>query len=492
MHLALSVKGENMLSAKHIAQEANADIEQLKAGADVKRSKAMRPHGAGNVVFNTLAGAHNSKITTLTQIGHQHQYNNCTVIHGDSSQSKSSQPQSEAILLQANLQKTIMQESYAIFQTGVSLRQKMSEICIVPDPALVKELASLLLNNRALAPEQLLFKELIKITSSVAAIAFDSTSKKQWLDFLFSVAKIGPYGNGRGIVNLITNATLILQHYKHTPYLEWQQGQALPIKELKELFGYLVHGQTVQAVQLVARNPQALLMTGELQDCADRIFHDITALEYTFWSLDLRSLTQFKPHLEKIAPGKFQEYLVLWCSRSHYQYGQHVDLRELLQAYNTYIRDSNSWDIQKRKKFSAESIGGAQRKLPASILKDCFTFADRRVVDQAFLDQTTLLKEHASYGLDWLLNLQVAGTRLGAGWCVARHHHGGSAMPWLAQAGNEALSGNIGYLQRDFDAITLLHNTRSQQLQKLLGLDVRFSSNIRSTRRMGRGGNYDG
>ena len=138
------------------------------------------------------------------------------------------------------------------------------------------------------------------------------------------------------------------------------------------------------------------------------------------------------PYLEQANPDAAREQLeeLEMHGTSH---GTHFDFTQLINAYNTHIRETKYYWWQGRLELSKEKqkaredqldkqwctvVGGAQRVLPAHVIQEYCREDCSFDPTPTFTEET--LPRDAKRGVKWWLEFEHAGGKIGTAWAATR------------------------------------------------------------------------
>ena len=138
-------------------------------------------------------------------------------------------------------------------------------------------------------------------------------------------------------------------------------------EELKVLFKWVTEGHLLEVGKLLKKNPTLALGTLTVTDLSDRIFKNITVLQYAAWCLDEEMSDLLISYLG--AHDSAIQLKALYDEPGRYStYGSYYDIKPLIQKTQTYIDNWSKWSDEERKRYWQKEVGGEQRKCPAWLI----------------------------------------------------------------------------------------------------------------------------
>lgn len=140
------------------------------------------------------------------------------------------------------------------------------------------------------------------------------------------------------------------------------------IDSLTLFLNHISFGKQDQAEDMLCQNHDLVLMSGDLTDCANRQFTQITALQYAAWALDWSMLEMLKKYLSKEAMRKQITELErgTWIQG----YSSVVSWQKLIDALQRYIDNYNIWTDLECRVHWIQNVGGEQLMLPAHVIQE--------------------------------------------------------------------------------------------------------------------------
>ena len=140
------------------------------------------------------------------------------------------------------------------------------------------------------------------------------------------------------------------------------------IDGLTIFLNHISFGKQDQAEDMLCQNHDLVLMSGNLIDCANRQFTQITAFQYAAWALDWGMLEMLKKYLPKEAMHKqiAESERGAWIQK----YGSVVSWQKLINALQGYIDNYNIWTDLECRVHWIKNVGSEQLMLPAHIIQE--------------------------------------------------------------------------------------------------------------------------
>ena len=136
----------------------------------------------------------------------------------------------------------------------------------------------------------------------------------------------------------------------------------------------VAYGEQEEAEGLLKTEPNIALMFGDLTDCAEREFKQITGFQYAVWALDWHMwnmilkympLEIIKEQLNNLKNGS-------WVK----EHGISLSWQPLIEAMEQYINNCGPWFSQMCNNTYWNQVGNAQLTLPAHVIQE-FSRKDR-------------------------------------------------------------------------------------------------------------------
>jgi hypothetical protein len=140
------------------------------------------------------------------------------------------------------------------------------------------------------------------------------------------------------------------------------------IDSLTLFLNHIAFGRQDQAEDMLCQNRDLVLMSGNLIDCANRQFKQITALQYAAWALDWHMFEMLKKYILEEAMCKQIAELErgIWIQ----EHGCIVSWQKLIDALQRYIDNYSSWTDLECRLHWAQNVGGEQLMLPAHVIQE--------------------------------------------------------------------------------------------------------------------------
>ena len=129
----------------------------------------------------------------------------------------------------------------------------------------------------------------------------------------------------------------------------------------------VAYGQQEQAEAMLQRDPDLLLMKGDVTDYSLRHFKNITAFQYALWALDRHMWTMLLKYLPEVkAAEQFSE-----LEEKGTEYGIHYDFASLINALEIYDK-KYGYDAKYDEVTDCwnQVVGGAQRNVPVHVANE--------------------------------------------------------------------------------------------------------------------------
>jgi hypothetical protein len=156
----------------------------------------------------------------------------------------------------------------------------------------------------------------------------------------------------------------------------------------------VVEGRQEDARENLIKFPDVALVKGDVTDCSNRRFKNISAIQYAAWAYDMHML---KMLLAKIPPGEkafaLQQLDELEINKT--KYGAHYDFSSIIVALRTCCENMD-WSSQQRRDFWVKIVGGAQCLMPVHVAQE-YCRADRSFVPTPSFKNDDLPRQFGSY-----------------------------------------------------------------------------------------------
>ena len=170
-------------------------------------------------------------------------------------------------------------------------------------------------------------------------------------------------------------------------------------KELAALLKWVTEGNLEEVEKLLEKHSNLGLGTGTVKDLSDRIFNNITALQYAAWALDKEMCDLIMQYASRRKSAI--QLKALWEAPEHYStHGASYDITSLITKTETYLNNYRcKWSAEECAPYWQEEVGGEQHKCPAWLIYAwCEEGADVAWVKQDFNQQ---IKRYDKRWLDW-------------------------------------------------------------------------------------------
>jgi hypothetical protein len=129
-------------------------------------------------------------------------------------------------------------------------------------------------------------------------------------------------------------------------------------------------GLQEKAEEIIERNRDVLLETGNVTDPAGRTFENITALQYALWALDWYMWTMLLKYLperaiqEQVAESEYSPRMK--------QHGTHANWQNLIDFMEGFRERYSGYSPSRAQRMWIEWVGERQRLLPMHVLQEYF------------------------------------------------------------------------------------------------------------------------
>lgn len=225
-------------------------------------------------------------------------------------------------------------------------------------------------------------------------------------------------------------------------------------EETKQLLKYVAEGEQDKAEALVKKNPNLLLVKGDVTDLSKREFKGITPFQYAFWALDWHMWTMLLKYIKQ------EEAALQWkeLATQGTAYGIQANWQNLIDAYTEYASLMQAGSFEAAAITWREKIGKAQLSLPAHVANE-FCHSGRSLSSFKYFKDSEkepkLTRSRISAGLDWY------NEGCGKEWAHYR---------WsLPQVTRIKLDSSVRFanLEKDGESLLLLLKKRQQQADSL-------------------------
>ncbi|MGD0465563.1 MAG: protein kinase [Gammaproteobacteria bacterium] len=154
------------------------------------------------------------------------------------------------------------------------------------------------------------------------------------------------------------------------------------LKDLTKFLNYIAFGDQDKAEDMLKKNRDLGLISGDLTDCAGRQFKNITGFEYAVWALDWHMWEMIQQYISEEEARKQIIKLgsegidIKEPGSSNYKKTKQVSWQKLIDALQKYIDNHIYWSAEEYQNYWAKEVGGAQLLLPAHIIHE-YTRIDR-------------------------------------------------------------------------------------------------------------------
>ena len=196
-------------------------------------------------------------------------------------------------------------------------------------------------------------------------------------------------------------------------------------RDVSALLKWVAEGHLEEVEKLLQKNPQLALAQGDVADLT-RTLPSMTAFQYAAWVLDHEMWEIILKYLDKAQAALQLEALENHRRDITDKYGAHFNFDPLLNEYQTYTDNYNSWDLDQCVEQWCKQMGGEQRKVPAWYI---YAFCETgEKVSWAKKDVSMRVKREYGEGhvAQWLVQgSEMLGTSFGwarsnMGWRVAK------------------------------------------------------------------------
>ena len=190
-------------------------------------------------------------------------------------------------------------------------------------------------------------------------------------------------------------------------------------EELKVLFKWVTEGHLLEAEKLLKKNPTLALGTLTVTDLSDRIFKNITVLQYAAWCLDEEMSDLLMSYLGA-HEGAIQLKSLYDEPGRYSTYGSYYDIKPLIQKTQTYIDNWSKWSDEERKRYWQKEVGGEQRKCPAWLVYAwCEQGSDVAWTKKDF--KMPVKRQYDKNLVTWWFNEEYNGGKgVGSTWAIER------------------------------------------------------------------------
>lgn len=137
--------------------------------------------------------------------------------------------------------------------------------------------------------------------------------------------------------------------------------------ELMTLLKWATEGHLVEVEKLLKKSPILALATGTVVDFSDRIFKNITVLQYAAWALDVEMCELIINYLS--AYNASIQLKALAEESKHYgPHGALYDFMPLVGITKAYVDDSHKWHVQEVVGYWQKEIRGKQQNCPTWLI----------------------------------------------------------------------------------------------------------------------------
>lgn len=234
---------------------------------------------------------------------------------------------------------------------------------------------------------------------------------------------------------------------------------------IQEFLEFIKIGKQAEVEEVLQSNPKLALVSGTIIDHAQRIFKDITGLQYALWALDWHMWVAIIKYLSaeqmRIQIKKLE--IASWVK----EYGVHSGwlMEQVIDGLQTLRNNWGNWDWDKKDQYWIKHIGKLQSILPVNILQE-YSQPNRPFNPSPnFWDSYELNR----FLPDWLMKSYIE-KKLPHEWAIYRHYR---INIWrTCSASHFDLSiggwGSVGFRIEDDLALKNLLKTRISQREDLL------------------------
>lgn len=225
---------------------------------------------------------------------------------------------------------------------------------------------------------------------------------------------------------------------------------------MSEFLRYIVEGEQEKAEGLLKETPSLSVKKGRVMDLSKREFKSITGFQYAVWALDWHMWKMLLKYMTKEAAAlQFQE-----LEDKGTAHGKYFSLKHLIEAFNTYVKNYDTWEEGQCESYWCRQVGRAQFLLPVHVVQEyCHE-------SRSFNLCPKFNEEERSMGLithvgNWYA-AKYNGGKLGEKFGYVR----GGARKSKARRGM-GCGGMKDCLMKDAEAVQNLSTIRQQQLKEL-------------------------
>jgi serine/threonine protein kinase len=144
--------------------------------------------------------------------------------------------------------------------------------------------------------------------------------------------------------------------------------QAIDQKALGQLLRFVAEGEQDKAEELIKKDKNLLLHTGNVTDLSGREFKQITAFQYALWALDWHMWKM----IQKYLPEEQQREQFGALETKGTAHGKHFSFQPLIGALQVYVDNAEEvWNYDQRvRNHWCKVVGGAQREVPAHVVNE--------------------------------------------------------------------------------------------------------------------------
>lgn len=135
--------------------------------------------------------------------------------------------------------------------------------------------------------------------------------------------------------------------------------------ELPKFLKHIGFGEQNEAEEMLKQQPRLCLRFGDLTDCSQREFKNISAFQYALWALDFHMWQMILKYLpDQTARLQISSFI----RRKDEQV--HCSWDNLIDALQTYIDHYNLWSDEQLSDYWCQQVGGTQLLLPAHLINE--------------------------------------------------------------------------------------------------------------------------
>ncbi len=247
--------------------------------------------------------------------------------------------------------------------------------------------------------------------------------------------------------------------------------------DVSVFLSHIGFGRQYKAEAMLIANRDLGLVAGNLTDCAERNFKQITGFQYALWALDWHMLEMLKKHLSEEALQEQVQGLAqgAWIQ----EYGSQVSWQNLIDALQKYVDNYLAWTARQCNIHWCQQVGAAQLMLPAHVIQE-YSRQDRSFYPCPQFNENQLPRQGTPLLQDW--RVQACGN-LGVNFAWYRDKVNGCAKMCDVKTFFGFLTmPEVDTPGRDHAALVALQNLRMQQCAKLIANVMKhISSSYRVT-----------